>query len=151
MSTALRSVLLALASAACLAACGGGAYTGAGVKSLPPAQVAVLEHDNPAHSAFVISHIDGQRRGIGIFHEYRLAPGPHAIRLTGGVPVGESNGPIADRSLISRQPLEAVFVAQAGQRYRIDVDFDIPNKTWGAFVIDKSTGKVVSTTRTVAD
>ncbi|KGQ20391.1 hypothetical protein LF41_928 [Lysobacter dokdonensis DS-58] len=137
---------MALASVlALLAGCGGGAYTGAGTKSLPPAEVAVLEHEHPEASHFVISHVDGKRRGIGLFKEYVLTPGEHAIRLTGGVRVD------AATSLIAEKPVEVVFNAEAGKRYLIDAGFDVPGKAWGAFVIDKSTGKVVSTSRSVLE
>ncbi len=150
LQTFFLELLILIASVLFLTGCAGTAFKSAGVKNLQANEVAVLEHHTPAYSLFIISHVDGKNRGIGIFKEYILAPGEHSIRLTAATPVGPPTpGAILDKSLVAQHPIEVVFTAEAGKRYVIDVQFDIPNKTWGSFVMDKSTGKVVSTTRSV--
>ena len=126
-------------------------YRTTDARSTPVSQLAVLEHHNPAYSHFIISHVDGKYRGLGIIHEYQLTPGIHSIRLTAGIAIGEDRYPKPEHSLISINPVEVTFNALGGNRYVIDVSFDVDRKTWAAFIIDKSTGQIVSTSHEVKD
>ena len=140
--------LLLLVSVAAISGCATN-YKGEGSRALPADQLAIVEHHNPAYSSFIVSHVDGKYRGVGIFKEYYFVPGTHSMRLTGAVAVGEKRYPRPEQSLVSAHPLELTFLAEPGKRYVIDVSFDTGTSKWGAYITDKSTGKIVSTAKEI--
>ncbi len=90
---------------------------------------AVLIHQSPALSDFVIDNINGNPRPAGFISRYEIPVGPTAVV------VGPNEG------LYFGDKLKIQFEAKAGGVYRVDAKVKVFGGRWTAWITDQSTGK----------
>jgi hypothetical protein len=82
----------------------------------------------------IISHINGNHRGLGTSDRYDFLPGQTTLTV----------GYIASNSstITSTKPIDLIVKFEAGKRYTLK--YSLSNRSWKAWVIDAQSGKVVS-------
>jgi hypothetical protein len=109
-------------------------YVTKGAERLPLEQSAVLSDKFPTFKPWVfVTAVDGVPRPFGSYKSYQLAPGERSVQVMGN-----------SQLYLYGDTVTLTFTAVAGGKYELKYERLAEPHTWRAWIVDESTGQIVS-------